>query len=167
MAAASLAWYAPGALAADDPLLKRLIGEWEGIGQFRWDSTSEPERAYCKISNTIAADGTFREIGRCALATNSASLSMELKAGGPGVYSGSATGSTGLGIVARRTAPIAGTGKGNQIVLTAPPAEGEAGPAITIIDLQARGFRVRTERVDPATGKKYTAGDVTFGPSQG
>jgi hypothetical protein len=90
---------------------------------------------------------------------------MEIRASAPGVYSGTATGAAGLGIIARRTSPITGTGKGNQVVLTAPPGQGEVGPATTIIDLQQRGFRVRTERIDPATGKKYTAGDVAFGPS--
>ena len=36
---------------------------------FRWDSTSDPERLYCKISNTLGPDGVFHETGRCAVST--------------------------------------------------------------------------------------------------
>ncbi len=32
------------ARAADDAMLKKLVGDWVGTGQFRWDSVSDPER---------------------------------------------------------------------------------------------------------------------------
>ena len=28
------------------------VGDWEGLGTFRWDSGSDPERVYCRINTT-------------------------------------------------------------------------------------------------------------------
>jgi hypothetical protein len=164
LAGFALAWAAVGASAADDPLLKRLVGEWEGLGTFRWDAGSDPERLYCKITAAFAADGSLHQTGRCALTTDSAAISIDIRAGKAGSYDGVASGALGFGIVAKKSSPFTGTGKGNQLVLTAQPGEDQAGPTTTIIDLLTRGFRVRAERIDAATGKKYTASDVTFGP---
>jgi hypothetical protein len=148
--------------AADDPLLKRLVGEWEGLGTFRWDAGSDPERVYCKITAVFAADGSLHQTGRCALATDSAAVNIDIRPEKAGSYSGVATGAAGLGIVARKSTNFAGTGKGNQLVLI---AQGDqAGPTTTTIDLLNRGFRIRAERIDAASGKKYVASDVTFGP---
>jgi hypothetical protein len=164
IASIALAWAAAGASAADDPLLKRLVGEWEGLGTVRWDAGSDPERVYCKITAALTADGLLRQSGRCALATDSAAISIDIRAGNAGSYSGVATGALGFGIVARKSSSFTGTGKGNQLVLTTPPGDDRTGPTTTIIDLLNRGFRVRAELIDASTGKKYTASDVTFGP---
>jgi hypothetical protein len=158
----AIASVATAAAGADDPLLKRLVGVWQGTGVFRWDSVAEPERLSCSITNTIAADGVFRQSGRCTRGGDSATLSMEITARAPGAYSGYATGAGARALV-RQNAPFTGTGKSNKIVLIAPPGQGDAGPSITTIDLLNKGFRVRNERTDPATGRTYTAGDVTFG----
>lgn len=145
--------------AADDPVLKRLVGEWVGQGTFRWDSISEPERLYCKVTNTLGADGVFHETGRCAVANDSAAVRVEIRPDKAGVYSGSA--STGLGL--RKPATFTGTGKANQILLVT-SAEADDGHPVTItLDAISGGFRIRAERFDPTTGKKFLASDATFG----
>jgi hypothetical protein len=153
------------ASAADDPLLKRMVGEWEGSGTFRWDATSQPERLYCRLTGTFASDGSFRHSGRCALVTDAANITIEITPVRAGTsYTGTATGSMGLGIIARKSGSFTGTGRASQIVLTAPP-DGQEGPVVTTIDLLNRGFRTRTQRVDPNTGRQYVAAELTFGPA--
>jgi hypothetical protein len=164
IAATAAIWTVGAAIAADDPLLRRLVGEWEGAGTFRWDAASAPERLYCRISAALTTDGSLRQTGRCALATDSAALTIEISPGSAGRYSGVATGSMGLGIILRKSGSFTGTGRGNQLVLTAPP-DGQEGPVVTTIDLTNRGFRTRTQRVDNATGTRYVAAELTFGPS--
>jgi hypothetical protein len=143
--------------AADDPALKRLVGEWIGDGMFRWDSISDPERLYCKISSTISTDGVFHETGRCAVANDSAAVRVEIQSLSAGKYAGSA--STGLGL--RKPATFTGTGRTNQIVLVATETN-EPTPTVLTIDIGSNGFRIRAERTDPKTGKKFTASDATF-----
>ena len=157
--AAAMMALASGAFAADDPALKKLVGEWIGQGMFRWDSISDPERLYCRISSTISADGVFRETGRCAVANDSAAVRVEIQAVAAGKYAGSA--STGLGL--RKPATFTGTGKGNQLVLVATET-GEPVPTVLTIDIISGGFRIRAERTDPKTGRKFTATDATFAP---
>ncbi len=149
--------------AADDALLKRLVGDWEGIGTFRWDAGSDPERVFCKINATQLPDGGIKQTGRCALTTDSAALTIEIKAAAAGSYTGTATSGLGLGLVSRKPATFSGTGKGNTIVLTAPPAEGQPGPTVTTIDLIAGGFKIRADRIDGTTGKKFVGAEITFG----
>ena len=145
------------AQAADDPALKRLVGEWIGDGVFRWDSISDPERLYCKVTSTISADGIFHETGRCAVANDSAAVRVDIQPLSAGKYAGSA--STGLGL--RKPATFTGTGKTNQIVLVATETN-EPTPTVLTIDIGSGGFRIRAERTDPKTGKKFTATDATF-----
>jgi type 1 fimbria pilin len=159
LAAAMMALASGAAFAADDPALKKLVGEWIGQGMFRWDSISDPERLYCRISSTISADGVFRETGRCAVANDSAAVRVEIQAVAAGKYAGSA--STGLGL--RKPATFTGTGKGNQLVLVATET-GEPVPTVLTIDIISGGFRIRAERTDPKTGRKFTATDATFAP---
>ena len=159
LAAGMMALASGAAFAADDPALKKLVGEWIGQGMFRWDSISDPERLYCRISSTISADGVFRETGRCAVANDSAAVRVEIQAVAAGKYAGSA--STGLGL--RKPATFTGTGKGNQLVLVATET-GEPVPTVLTIDITSGGFRIRAERTDPKTGRKFTATDATFAP---
>jgi hypothetical protein len=163
MLAAAVLWLPATVTAADDPLLKRLVGEWEGVGTFRWGIGSAPEPLYCRITGALTTDGGLRQTGRCALATDSAALTIDIVPASVGRYSGIATGSMGLGIIARKSGSFTGTGRGNQLVLTAPP-DGQEGPVVTTIDLINRGFRARTQRLDNATGTRYTAAELTFGP---
>ena len=92
----ALALTAGAAHAADDAMLKRLVGDWIGNGMFRWDSVTDPERLYCQISGTIMPDGSLHESGRCALSTDSAALSLDVRAGDGGAYSGTANAGLGL-----------------------------------------------------------------------
>jgi hypothetical protein len=136
--------------------LKRLVGEWVGRGSFRWDSSSEPERLYCKLTATLTNDGAgMKQAGRCAIATDSRAVEVDITAAGGGVYHGTARG-LGTG----RSATITATVKGDQIVLTAEVAEGP--PPVTTIELFEGGYRIKAERTDPKTGVKYVASEVTF-----
>jgi hypothetical protein len=158
MAFIAIAASASTAAAADDPMLKRLVGAWVGNGQFRWDSVTDPERLYCRISGVFMPDGVLHQAGRCALSVDSAGLSFDIRAGTGGSYSGTATAGP------RSPVPFSGTGKSNRLVLVAPDANGS--PATTTIDLVSGGFHVVAERIDPKTGKKYVVGDVTFVPEE-
>ena len=78
------------ALAAEDPLLSRLQGEWIGQGMVRMGPAAEPERIYCKIANKLVDGGlALEQKGRCAVATNSGRLRGKIAAKGEGRYEGS------------------------------------------------------------------------------
>jgi hypothetical protein len=147
--------------AADDLLLKRLVGEWIGRGMVQLNAAAEPERLYCKITNALSPDGaSLHQTGRCALPTNSVAVQAELQALGAGRYSGSAN---------RRGAPAAatfsGTARANQIVLTAETTASKTkATATATIDLADNGFRIKAVRVDPKTNTPYTVSEVVFLP---
>src|SRR5665213_2986756 len=119
---------ASAAHAADDPMLAKLAGSWVGNGLFRWDSVTDPERVYCEINGSLMPDGTLHESGRCALTTDSAALTFDIRSGGNGTYSGSAN--AGLGL--RKATPFTGTGKANHMVLSVPASDGTAATTTTI-----------------------------------
>jgi hypothetical protein len=147
---------APTAQAAEDPLLKKLVGTWIGRGTFRWDSTSEPERLYCKLTATLTNDGAgMKQTGRCAIATDSRAVEIEIVAEGGGVYHGTAKGMGG-----GRSASVTAVVKDNQIVLTTEVPEGP--PPVTTIELFDGGYHIQAERVDPKTGVKYVPAEATF-----
>ena len=83
--------------AGDDPLLKRLVGDWIGTGSFRWDSVSDADPLWCRVSGALDADGTLRQSGRCSLPDQAVSFSVEIHPAGGGKYTGKASGPFGAG----------------------------------------------------------------------
>jgi hypothetical protein len=103
------------AIAADDPLLSRLQGEWIGQGTVQKSPTSEPERIYCKIANELVDGGrALEQKGRCAMATNSGRLRGKIAAKGNGRYEGSLDSPQTAG-----PAVLAGRAENDKIVLSA------------------------------------------------
>lgn len=103
------------ALAANDPLLSRLVGEWIGQGTVKKSASAAPERIYCKVANKLVDGGTVLEQkGRCAVATNSGRLTGKIAAKGGGRYEGSLDLPQTKG-----PATLAGRGESDKIVLSA------------------------------------------------
>ncbi len=145
---------------ADDALLKRLVGDWIGRGTLQLKTSEAPERLYCKITNTLTADGTgLRQSGRCALPTNSLAIEIDLRALGAGRYSGSA-GRRGR----HAFATLSGTGSTNRLVLTATTTGEKPSTATATIEIGIDGFRLRTTKVDSKTATTHTLGEVIFLP---
>lgn len=78
------------ASADPDPFLAKLAGQWIGRGTMLQGPAATPERVYCKVTNTLSADGkTLSQEGRCSLPGNSGSISGEIRATGENAYAGS------------------------------------------------------------------------------
>lgn len=151
------------ALAAEDAFLSRLVGEWIGRGAMRISPDSEPERVYCKIANTLAADGsTLQQKGRCSLASNSGPIDGTISSIGSNLYGGSLS-----SLASKGPATIAGSTSGNRLELNAEfvdTFDGKPARSVIVIDLiSSGGYRLTSTRVNPETGAAYTASEITFG----
>ncbi len=150
------------ALAANDPLLAHLAGEWTGRGEIRQNGSAETERVFCKITNALSADGAaLSQQGRCALANQSGTISGQITARGDGKYEG-----TLESMATEGPATLAGSRIGNSIVMatrfTDALTHQPATSTTTIEVLPEGGYRLLTERTDPGTGKAYTASEIVF-----
>src|SRR5690606_37878125 len=76
--------------AAGDAVLAQFAGEWVGKGKYWSSPGAKPELVYCKVTNTLTADGSgLEQKGRCAVATNSGPVKGLISASGGGGYQGS------------------------------------------------------------------------------
>jgi hypothetical protein len=150
---------AGSAAAADDGMLKRMVGDWIGQGMVRLKADEEPQRLYCKITGALAPDGrSLRESGRCALPELSVAIEAVVEAVGSGRYRGSG---------GRRGNPPAatfsGSAKSDRLVLIADTDDGEEkNKATATVEVGDDGFRVRAVAVNRKTNATYTVTDVIF-----
>ena len=147
---------------ANDPLLTRLAGEWTGRGQIRQTAEADTERVFCKITNTLSADGAaLAQVGRCALANQSGAITGEINALGEGKYNG-----TLESMASEGPATLTGARAGDSIVLVTRFTDAQSHQpttsTTTIEVLPNGGYRLSTERADPRTGTPYTASDIVF-----
>ncbi len=148
------------ATAAEDGLLKQLVGDWVGQGTIRLKADEAPQRLYCKITNALDANGTsLHQIGRCALPDMSVAIESVIEAVGAGRYSGSA---------GRRGSPPAaifsGTARSDGIELTAETSDESKSTATATLAVADDGFRVKAVHTDPKTNLTYTVSDIVFRP---
>jgi hypothetical protein len=146
---------------AADAFLGKLVGEWTGRGTMKLSAGAAPERVYCKISNTLAADGnTLEQKGRCSLASNSGSVDGTITAAGGG-YKGSLD-----SLASKGPATLAGTGGATRLELEASFVDvltNEPAQSTTTIALSANGgYRITTSRADPKTGATFTSSEIVF-----
>ena len=148
---------ATAAAAADDGILKRMVGEWVGRGTVRLKADEEPQRLFCKITNTLDGSGqSLHQNGRCALPDLSVAVEAVIEAVGGRRYRGSA-GRHG----SPPAATFSGTARSDQLVLTT-ETEGDEKPATATLDVADDGFRIRAVAVDPKTNAAYTVSDIVF-----
>ena len=150
------------ASAAEDAFLSKLVGDWTGRGQMRVTPDGEPERVYCKIANTLAADGsTLQQKGRCSLASNSGPIDGTIAAIGSNLYGGSLN-----SLASKGPATIAGSANSGRLELNADfldTLNGKPARSIIVIDLISEGgYRLTSTRIDPDTGARYTASEILF-----
>jgi hypothetical protein len=159
--AAVLIALAPASAMADDVLLTKLVGEWTGRGTMKIKPDAEPERVYCKITNTLSADGkTLDQKGRCSLASSSGRVDGEISAAGGGKYAG-----TLASLASRGAATLAGSGNASRLDLDASFVDtltGEPDTSVNTIEVLPGGYRLSTVRKDPKTGAKYTSSTIVF-----
>jgi hypothetical protein len=151
-----------GAMAADDAFLSRLVGEWTGRGDLRTSPHAEPERVFCKIANTLIADGrTLQQKGRCSLASNSGAIDGTIAAIGSNLYRGTLN-----SLASRGATTIAGSASGNRLELNAEfvdSFDGKPARSVIVIDLvSGGGYRLTSTRVDPNDGTTWTASAIVF-----
>jgi hypothetical protein len=147
---------AGNAAAADDGMLKRMVGDWIGQGIVRLKADEAPQRLYCKLTGALDPGGrSLRQSGRCALPDLSVAVEAVIEAIGPGRYRGSG---------GRRGNPPAatfsGVVKGDQFVLTAETDDDESSKPTATVDVGDDGFRVRAVAVNRKTNATYTVTDV-------
>ncbi len=151
----------PTLVQADDALLSKLVGEWTGRGTIKLKPGSEPERVFCKVTNTLLDDGkTLDQKGRCSLASSSGRIDGEIRADGGGKYSG-----TLASLASRGPATLAGTGNSSRLVLNASFVDtftGDRDTSVNTIEVLPGGYRLSTVRKDPKTGSTYTSSTITF-----
>ncbi len=156
---ATIAFALP-AFGADDPILSKLAGDWIGRGTYKQSATAQPERIYCRIVNTLENGTALQQRGRCSVASNSGSVDGLISAEGGGRYGGTLN-----SLASEGPAKLNGTGSGNRVVLnmsfvdtvTEQPVQ-----AVTTMEVKSGGYRLTTERKDPATGATWTASDIDF-----
>lgn len=159
--AATLIALTPAAALADDALLTKLVGGWTGRGTIKLKPDTEPERVFCKVTNTLLEDGkTLDQKGRCSLASSSGRIDGEIRADGGGKYSG-----TLASLASRGPAALVGTGNASRLDLDASFIDTfthEPDTSITTIEVLPGGYRLSTVRKDPKTGAGYTSSTITF-----
>lgn len=154
------------ALAADDPLLSRLAGEWIGQGTVRMSPASEPERIYCKVANKLVDGGSaLEQKGRCAVASNSGTLKGKIAARGEGRYEGSLDSPQTAG-----PATLAGHAADDKIVLSAEFIDRfSRRPSLSIISLivgDGGQYRLVSDTLNPESGKHFQTSDIIFKPNK-
>lgn len=154
------------AVAADDPLLSRLQGEWIGQGTVRMSPAAEPERIYCKIANKLVDGGSaLEQKGRCAVATNSGRLKGKIAARGQGRYEGSLDSPQTDG-----PAVLAGHAEADKIVLSAQFVDRfSKRPSLSIISLfvgDGGAYRLVSDTLNPDSGRHFQTSDILFKPNK-
>jgi hypothetical protein len=154
------------ALAADDPLLSRLAGEWIGQGTVRMSPASEPERIYCKVANKLVDGGSaLEQKGRCAVASNSGTLKGKIAARGEGRYEGSLDSPQTAG-----PATLAGHAADDKIVRSAEFIDRfSRRPSLSIISLivgDGGQYRLVSDTLNPESGKHFQTSDIIFKPNK-
>jgi hypothetical protein len=154
------------ALAAEDPILSRLEGEWVGQGTVRMSPTAAPERIYCKVDNKLVDGGSaIEQKGRCAVATNSGSLKGKIAARGDGRYEGSLDSPQTAG-----PATLAGHAADDKIVLSAEFIDRfSKRPSLSIISLSVGDngqYRLTSDTLNPESGKHFQTSDILFKPNK-
>lgn len=147
-------------VAAHDALLARLAGDWTGRGTMKLTPTAEPERVFCKITNTLSDSGnTLSQKGRCSLASNSGAISGSIASVGSNLYSGTLS-----SLASRGAASLAGSGLPNRIELNADYVDAVDGArvrALITLQLTGNGYTLSSTRVD-AAGEAYLASEIVF-----
>jgi hypothetical protein len=145
---------------AQDALLSRLVGEWTGRGTMKLSATSEPERVFCKVSNSLSDSGnTLRQSGRCSLASNSGPISGSIASVGSNLYSGSLD-----SLASKGPASLAGSGLPNRIELNADytdARDGSQARALITLQLTGAGYTLSSTRIN-SDGSRYVASDIRF-----
>ena len=146
---------------AEDTFLAQFVGSWIGRGVMKQSAEAEPERVYCKISNTLSADGeSLVQKGRCSLASNSGPLNGTITAVGGNAYSGELS-----SLASRGPASLSGTLRGSHLVLTSKFTDklsGDPVEATNTLTIVAGGYKLTATRPDPKTGSTFTSSEIVF-----
>jgi hypothetical protein len=155
---ATIAFALP-ALAADDPILSRLAGQWSGRGTYQAGADAAPERVICKITNTLVQNGrALQQSGRCSISSGSSGVSGLITAAGGGRYTGTITSMASDG-----PASFTGTGSGGRLTLNMSFTDGQThapAKATSTMAISGSGYHLTTTRRDG--GKNWTSNDITF-----
>ena len=154
---------------AADAFLSQLVGNWIGRGAMKQSPDAEQERLYCKISNTMSADGlSLLQKGRCSLASNSGTIDGSITALGDKAYSGSLA-----SLASRAPAKLNGAlvettvdkKKHEQLVLNAEYVDkmsGQPVKSVNTIELVDGGYSLTATKIDPRDGSTYTSSQIIF-----
>ena len=157
---ATIAFSLP-ALAANDPILSRLAGEWTGHGTYQASADAAGERVFCKITNTLVQNGAaLQQQGRCSVSDGSSAISGLITASGGGRYTGTLSSMASEG-----PAQFTGSGGGGRLTLNLSFIDGHThapANAVTTMTLSGNGYRLVSTRRDG--GKSWTPSDIAFKP---
>lgn len=148
------------AAAAGDPILSRLVGEWIGGGMAKSAPNANPEHVFCKITNSLSADGkSLQQRGRCALPAQSTSIKGTITASGGGKYAGSMQ-----SLQTDGAATLTGTGSGDTIDFVAEYVDRlskKPGTSKVSLIVTGEGYRLVTN-VTGRDKKPFLASDISF-----
>lgn len=147
---------------AHDALLARLVGDWTGRGTMKLSPTAEPERVFCKVTNTLSDSGnTLSQKGRCSLASNSGPISGSIASVGSNLYSGTLS-----SLASKGAASLAGSGLPNRIELNADyidATDGARARALITLQLSGGNYTLSSTRLN-TDGTRYLASEIVFSP---
>ena len=148
-------------MAAADPLLADMEGDWIGRGTFVTSDTAAPELVYCRITNRLTeGDARLEQRGRCAVASNSSAVTGHLTANGGGRYSGALHSISSSG-----PANVSGTGSAGRLELTADFVDRrsrERGKAVISLVVTDGRYRLVSNPIGSNGAKHYPTTDIVF-----
>ena len=151
--------FTPPALAADDPILSKLAGQWTGRGSYKESASAAQERIFCKVTNTLVQNcAALQQKGRCSVASNSGAIDGLITATGGGRYTGTLSSMATDG-----PANLSGSGSGGRLTLNMSFVDGvthQPATSTTTMTLSGNGYHLLSTRSDG--GKSWTPTDITF-----
>jgi hypothetical protein len=161
LAAIILAGCVAPALAADDPVLVRFVGDWIGRGTYRAGPSADPEQVYCKITNRLIEGGSVLEQkGRCAIPSQSGPVKGRIAAKGGGRYDGSLQ-----SISTDGPATLAGTGANGTLTLAADfvgRLNHKPGKSTITLAAGATGYKLTASALGTDGKPRFVANEITF-----
>ena len=163
LCAAMLASGAPRpATAQQAEIFGGMSGQWVGKGSGRTGPGEPEEKIYCRIANSLSADGkALEQDGRCAIGNTTGSIKGRIEAQGEGRFGGHLASP-----VMKEGAQINGTGDARQLELTAAYEDSRDGRTIIsqlLFELLEDGtYRMTTTATDVRSGEIYRASEIVF-----
>lgn len=150
------------AAAQQAEIFSGMSGQWVGKGSGRTGPGEPDEKIYCRVTNSLSADGkALEQDGRCAIGNTTGAIKGRIEAQGEGRFGGHLASPA-----MKEGAQINGTGDARQLELTAAYEDSRDGRAIIsqlVFELLEDGaYRMTTTATDVRSGETFRASEIVF-----